>query len=138
MVCQNGCVDCLQIGGAGELDLKDIKEGHEAGVKHVSGAPRRTHGTHKLDVLHVFPVQLLATVVEALQCLVESDVKRMFVCRGQHAKHRLLLPAASHQHHLTGCMQWVQDICIEHTSLSTQAILNCMWIHTSLGQKLGR
>lgn len=98
MVCQNGCVDCLQVGGAGELDLKDIKQGHKAGVKHVSCASRRTHSSHKLNVLHVLPVQLLATVVEALQCLVESDRTQVFVCRSQHAKHRLLQSAASHRH----------------------------------------
>lgn len=72
MVCQDGRVDCLQITGAGELDLKHIKERHKAGVKHVPGTPRRTHGTHKLDVLHVLPVQLLAAIIESLQRDIES------------------------------------------------------------------
>ena len=76
MVSQDGRVDCLQVDGAGKLDLKHIKEGHKAGVKHVPGTPRRTHGTHKLDVLHVLPVQLLAAVVEALQCFTESGTQQ--------------------------------------------------------------
>ena len=67
MVLQDGRVDCLQVAVAGEVDLKDIKQRHKTGVQHVSGAPWRTHGTHKMDVLHVLPVQLLAAVVEALQ-----------------------------------------------------------------------
>lgn len=104
MVCQNGCVDCLQVGGAGELDLKDIEKGYEAGVKHVPGASRRTHGTHKLDVLHVLPVQLLATVVEALQCLTESDVHQLFACRAQLVKHSLLQSVACG---LTACWQCI-------------------------------
>lgn len=73
MVRQDGRVDCLQIGGAGELDLKHIKQRYKAGVKHVPGTPRRTHGTCKLDVLHVLPVQLLAAVIKPLQCVTESE-----------------------------------------------------------------
>lgn len=64
---KDGCVDGLQVGTAGELDLKGIKEGHKAGVQHVPGTPRWTHGPNELDVLHVLPVELLATVIEALQ-----------------------------------------------------------------------
>lgn len=67
MVRQDGGVYGLQIGVAGELDLKDIKQGDKAGVKHIPGTPRRTHGTHKLDVLHVHPVQFLAAVIEPLE-----------------------------------------------------------------------
>ena len=70
---QDGCVNCLQVDVAGELDLKHIKQRHKAGVQHVSGTPGRTHGSHKLYVLHVLPVQLLATVVEPLRHPTESE-----------------------------------------------------------------
>lgn len=75
MVLQYRGVNCLQVAVAGELDLKDIKQRHKTGVQHVSGAPWRTHGTHKLDVLHVLPVQFLATIIEALQACAESGTE---------------------------------------------------------------
>jgi len=64
---KNGCVNGLQVGVAGKLDLIGVKERHEARVQHVPGTPRRAHGPNKLDVLHVLPVQLLSTVIKALQ-----------------------------------------------------------------------
>lgn len=63
---EDGGVDGLQVGGAGELNLKSVKQRHEAGVQHVASPSRRPHGTHKLDVFHVLPVELLATVIEPL------------------------------------------------------------------------
>ena len=56
MMRQDGGVDCLQVSCAGELDLEHIKERHKAGVEHVPGTPGRTHGPHKLNVLHILPV----------------------------------------------------------------------------------
>lgn len=67
MMSKNGCVDGLQVGVAGKLDLVGIKERHEARVQHVPGTSRRAHGPNKLDVLYVLPVQLLPAVIEALQ-----------------------------------------------------------------------
>ena len=64
---KNGCVNGLQVGVAGKLDLIGIKERHKTGVQHVPGTPRWAHGPNKLDVFHVLPVQLLPTVIEALQ-----------------------------------------------------------------------
>ncbi len=64
---KNGCVNGLQVGVAGKLNLVGVKERHKTGVQHVPGTPRRAHGPDKLDVLHVLPVQLLSTVIEALQ-----------------------------------------------------------------------
>ena len=69
---EDGSVDGLKVGGTGELDLKGIKQGHKAGVQHVASPSRRPHGTHKLDVLHVLPVQLLATVIEALDKQIQA------------------------------------------------------------------
>lgn len=67
MMSKNGCVNGLQVGVAGKLDLIGIKERHEARVQHVPGTPRRAHGPNKLDIFHILPVQLLSTVIEALQ-----------------------------------------------------------------------
>ena len=67
MMSKNGCVNGLQVGVAGKLDLIGIKERHEARVQHVPGTPRRAHGPNKLDVFDILPVQLLSTVIEALQ-----------------------------------------------------------------------
>ena len=64
---KNGCVNGLQVGVAGKLDLIGVKERHKARVQHVPGTPRRAHGPNKLDIFHVLPVQVLSTVIEALQ-----------------------------------------------------------------------
>lgn len=64
---QDGSVYGLEVGSAGELDFKGVKQGDESGVQAVACSSRRSHGAHKLQVLHVLPVQLLAAIVQTLK-----------------------------------------------------------------------
>ena len=65
MALQDGVVDLEERLLIGEGHVEDGEERHEARVCLVAPAPRLAHSRNVVDVLHVLPIQIFTSVVDA-------------------------------------------------------------------------
>ena len=108
--CQDGVVDLEERLLVREGHVEDGEEGHEARVRLVTATAGLAHGCDVADVLHVLPVEILATVIDtaALQKQLEQSDGLLGAIR-VHLKvstrdlSLLLTPNIEHHSHLYVC-----------------------------------